>query len=208
MDIGSVIIAVAGVAGTLGGSFLTQRAAERGKLRELALIREQEDARESRQLRRTCYAELNRDARQFSTALNGHLHAMRERGVEEADRTALDEAKAAHRDRYSEAMMVAPDGVLAAAAAANRALTALYGHVKRLERGEPEPGESPEAAARAREEVWALLATMRTAMRRDLGVAEDPEPSDGDARGQRRALGSGAPDALAAGTAPRARRDP
>ncbi|MFJ6938403.1 hypothetical protein [Streptomyces sp. NPDC101132] len=162
------------MAGTLGGSFLTQRVAERAKRRELALVRAQEEARETRQLRRTCYVELNRDARQFTTALNRHLHVMRERGVGEADIAALDEAKAAHRDRYSEAQMIAPDEVLARASAVNRALNAVYGQVRRLERGEPEPGESVDAAGRAREEVWELLRSMRAAMRHDLGVAAAP----------------------------------
>ncbi|MFJ7156873.1 hypothetical protein ACIQUQ_18240 [Streptomyces sp. NPDC101118] len=174
MDPGAVIIAVAGVAGTLGGSFLTQRVAERAKRRELALVRAQEEARETRQLRRTCYAELNRDARQFTTALNRHLHVMRERGVGEADVVALDEAKAAHRDRYSEAQMIAPDEVLARASAVNQALNAVYGQVKRLERGEPGAGETVDTAARAREEVWELLRAMRSAMRHDLGVATAP----------------------------------
>ncbi|MGW6738085.1 hypothetical protein [Streptomyces sp. NPDC055013] len=34
---------------------------------------------------------------------------LRERGVEEADSDALEEAKNAHRDRYSEAQMIAPE---------------------------------------------------------------------------------------------------
>ncbi|MFI8106442.1 hypothetical protein [Streptomyces sp. NPDC086023] len=177
-----MIIAVAGVAGTLGGSFLTQRVAERAKRRELALVRTQEEARETRQLRRTCYVELNRDARQFTTALNRHLHVMRERGVGDADIAALDEAKAAHRDRYSEAQMIAPDEVLARASAVNQALNAVYGQVKRLERGEPGPGETVDAAARAREEVWELLRAMRGAMRHDLGVATAPVPGVAPAR--------------------------
>lgn len=112
MDLSAVIIAVAGVAGTLGASLLTQRGAERTKLREIELVRDQEETRENRALRRTCYAELNRDARQFTTALNRHMHVMRERNVEDADAAALEEAKDVHRDRYSEAQMIAPDEVL------------------------------------------------------------------------------------------------
>ncbi|MFE9927569.1 hypothetical protein [Streptomyces sp. NPDC005533] len=38
--------------------------------------------RENRALRRTCYADLDRDARQFTTALNQHLHTLRERTVD------------------------------------------------------------------------------------------------------------------------------
>ncbi|MFC0052174.1 hypothetical protein [Streptomyces actinomycinicus] len=173
MDLSSVIIAVAGVAGTLGGSLLTQRGTERAKRREIEFVHEHEEIRENRSLRRTCYVELNRDARQFTTALNRHLHVMRERGVEDADRDALNEAKTAHRDRYSEAQMIAPEGVLLTASAVNKALNEVYGQVKRLELGAPGPGETMETAARAQYEVWDLLRTMRTAMRHDLGVAHE-----------------------------------
>ncbi|WP_329444012.1 hypothetical protein OG906_17880 [Streptomyces sp. NBC_01426] len=177
MEIGAVIIAVAGVAGTLGGAFLTQRTAERSRRREIELVRGHTEEHENLALRRASYVALNRDARQFTTALNQHLHALREREVTDADRTALDEAKRAHRDQYSEAQMIASDEVLARAAAANRALNAVYGQVKRLERAEPEPGETAAGAAEAQYAVWGLLRAMRATMRRDLG-ATAPEASE------------------------------
>ncbi|MEV8529537.1 hypothetical protein AB0451_36345 [Streptomyces sp. NPDC052000] len=114
-----------------------------------------------------------RDARQFTTALNRHLHIMKEHSVEDADRDALDEAKNAHRDRYSEAQMIAPEEVLMTASAVNKALNKAYGQVKRLERGAPGPGETMETAAQAQYEVWDMLRTMRTAMRHDLGVSHE-----------------------------------
>lgn len=170
MDLGSVIIAVAGVAGTLGGSLLTQRVSERAKRREIELVRDHEEVRDNLLLRRTCYVELNRDARQFTTALSQFLHVMQERGAEETDRAALDEAKRAHRDTYSQAQMIAPDDVLVSASEVNKALTNVYGQVKRLEREAPGPEETMAAAFRAQAEVWGLLRAMRTVMRRDLGV--------------------------------------
>lgn len=173
MDLSSVIIAVAGVAGTLGGSLLTQRGSERAKRREIELVRGHEEIRENRSLRRSCYVELNRDARQFTTALNRHLHVMRERGVEDADREALEEAKNAHRDRYSEAQMIAPDEILRRASVVNQALNKAYGQVKRLERGDPGPGETMETSAQAQYEVWGMLRAMRSAMRHDLGVSPE-----------------------------------
>ncbi|MFJ3883329.1 hypothetical protein ACIPW5_38515 [Streptomyces sp. NPDC090077] len=173
MDLNSVVIAVAGVAGTLGASLLTQRGSERAKRRELELVRTQEEVRESRSLRRTCYAELNRESRQFTTALSHHLHVMRERAVQDADREALDAAKSAHRDRYAEAQMIAPDAVLVTAGAVNHALNGVYGQVKRLERDAPGPGETMETAAAAQFAVWETLKAMRTAMRHDLGVSDD-----------------------------------
>lgn len=98
---------------------------------------------------------------------------MRERGAEDADSVALDEAKNAHRDRYSEAQMIAPEEVLMRASAVNQALNKVYGQVKRLERGVPGPGETTETAAQAQYEVWGMLRTMRTAMRHDLGVSHE-----------------------------------
>lgn len=168
-----MIIAVAGVAGTLGGSLLTQRSSERAKRLEIELVRDHEETREQRSLRQTSYAELNRDARQFTTALNHHLHVMRERAVEDTDRDALEAAKNAHRDRYSEAQMIAPEEVLMRASVVNQALNKVYGQVKRLERDAPGPGETLETASQAQYAIWDMLRTMRTAMRHDLGVSHE-----------------------------------
>ncbi|MFJ4779314.1 hypothetical protein [Streptomyces sp. NPDC088762] len=170
VELGSVVIAVAGVAGTLGGALLSQRGLERAKRREIELVRGIEEVRESASLRRSCYTELNSAARQFTTALNRYLHVLRERGADDTESAALEEAKNAHRDRYSEAQMIAPDEVLRQVSLVNRALTAVYGQVKRLERGDPGPGETMEAAGRAQHEIWALIRSMRAAMRHDLGV--------------------------------------
>jgi hypothetical protein len=67
--------------------------------------------------------------------------------------------------------MIAPDDVLVTASEVNKALNSVYGQVKRLEREEPDPGETVAAAFRTQAEVWDLLRAMRTVMRRDLGVA-------------------------------------
>ncbi|MFE9113056.1 hypothetical protein ACFYN9_25990 [Streptomyces collinus] len=170
MDVGAVLIAVAGVAGTLGGALLTQRGAEKAKRRELEMAQALQEARESRELRRRCYSELHRDARQFSTALRRHLYVMRDRTPGDEDVQALESAKGAYRDRWSEALMIAPDGVVAPAQEVNRALNKVYGHVKRLEQGNQRPGEDLHAAAVAQHGIWSLVADMRDQMRRDLGV--------------------------------------
>ncbi|WP_235438728.1 hypothetical protein [Streptomyces yangpuensis] len=172
VEFGAMVIAAVGVVGTLGGALLTQRGAERAKRREMELLRGHEEIRDLLALRRACYTDLNRDARQFTTALNRHLHVMRERAVEDADREALDEAKVAQRDRYSEAQMIAPDAVLEPASAVNHALSRVYGQVRRLERGCPEEGETMAAVSAAQQEIWALLREMRAAMRADLGVSD------------------------------------
>lgn len=172
MDVGAVLIAVAGVAGTLGGALLTQRGAEKAKRRELEMAQALQEARESRELRRSCYSGLHRDARQFCTALSRHLYVMRDRTPGGEDIQALESAKDTYRDRWSEALMIAPDGVVAPAREVNGALNRVYGHVKRLEQGNPRHGETLRSAVEAQHGVWPLIADMREAMRRDLGVTE------------------------------------
>ncbi|MFI6850558.1 hypothetical protein OG535_37540 [Kitasatospora sp. NBC_00085] len=170
MDIAAVAIAVTGVTGTLGAALLTQRGAERAKRRELELSQAFSETRENLALRRDCYTHLYRDARQFATALNRHLRVLRDRTPGEDDARALDEAKDAHRNHWSETLMIAPDAVIAPGDIANQALTHVYGMVKRLEQGDARPGENLRSAAEAQDELWALIKTMRHAMRQDLGV--------------------------------------
>ncbi|MFJ7086490.1 hypothetical protein ACIQU8_25050 [Streptomyces griseus] len=173
MDVGAVLIAIAGVAGTLGGALLTQRGADRAKKRELELAHAIQEARENRELRRSCYTQLHRDARQFATALSRHLYAMRDHTLGQEDVSALEGTKDAYRDRWSEALMIAPDAVIVPAHELNEALTGVYGQIKRLEQESPRPGETLRSAAAAQHELWSLMDVMREAMRRDLGVTVD-----------------------------------
>ncbi|MET9952435.1 hypothetical protein ABZ135_12925 [Streptomyces sp. NPDC006339] len=171
MDMGAALVAVVGVAGTLGAALLTQRGADRTKQRELALSRSIQEAREDRELRRKSYTDLHRDARQFATALSRHLYVMRDREVGDDDVRVLEEAKDAQRNRWSEAIMIAPGPVLEAAQEVNDALTRVYGQVKRQEQGNPRPGETLQTAAEAQQALWPLIHAMGDVMRRDLGVA-------------------------------------
>ncbi|MEU7278922.1 hypothetical protein AB0A69_09125 [Streptomyces sp. NPDC045431] len=173
MDVGAVLIAIAGVAGTLGGALLTQQGADRAKRRELEMAQALQEAREYRELRRSCYTQLHRDARQFATALSRHLYVMRDRTPGQEDVAALEGTKDAYRDRWSEALMIAPDGVIDPAREVNAALTRVYGQIKRLEQGNPQPGETLQSAAEAQHALWALIGVAREAMRRDLGIAAD-----------------------------------
>ncbi|MFD4953608.1 hypothetical protein [Streptomyces sp. NPDC058451] len=173
MDLGAVLIAITGVAGTLGGALLTQRGANRAKRRELEMAHAIQEARENRELRRSCYTQLHRDARQFATALSRHLYVMRDRTLGQEDVSALEVTKDAYRDRWSEALMIAPDAVIVPAHELNEALTGVYGQIKRLEQGNPRPGETLQSAAEAQHALWSLISVTRVAMRRDLGVTAD-----------------------------------
>ncbi|GGS55058.1 hypothetical protein GCM10010206_15990 [Streptomyces cinerochromogenes] len=69
--------------------------------------------------------------------------------------------------------MIAPDAVIVPAHELNEALTRVYGQVKRLEQGNPRPGETLRSAAEAQHALWSLAGAMREAMPRDLGVTTD-----------------------------------
>ncbi|MGA5422311.1 hypothetical protein [Streptomyces lavendulocolor] len=90
-----LLVAIVGVAGTLGAALLTQNRADRTKRMELLAAAEQrreerdhaaellraEQAearlREGMERRRACYIALNTAARQYLTAMTSHLHAVR-----------------------------------------------------------------------------------------------------------------------------------
>jgi hypothetical protein len=71
--------------------------------------------------------------------------------------------------------MIAPDAVVVPAHELNETLTRVYGQVKRLEQGNPRPGESLRSAAEAQHALWSLIEAMREAMRRDLGVTGEAD---------------------------------
>ncbi|WP_233534313.1 hypothetical protein [Streptomyces murinus] len=120
---------------------LTQRGADRAKKRELEMAHAIQETRENRELRRSCYTQLHRDARQFAPVLSLHLYVMRDRTLGQEDVSALEATKDAYRDRWSEALMIAPDAVIVPAHELNEALTGVYGQIKRLEQGET-PGQA------------------------------------------------------------------
>ncbi|MFI0258415.1 hypothetical protein ACH4OW_05150 [Streptomyces sp. NPDC017056] len=200
MDMGAALIAIVGVAGTLGGALLTQRGADRTKRRELELSRAIQEAREDRELRRRNYTDLHRDARQFATALSRHLYVIRDRAVADEDVRALEGAKDAQRNGWSEAIMIAPGAVLAAAREVNGALTRVHGQVKRLEQGNPRPGETLQTAAEAQQALWPLIHAMGDAMRHDLGIPGGIEATLRDAETRHPGVQDDMPGAARTGT--------
>ncbi|MFE4409801.1 hypothetical protein [Streptomyces sp. NPDC056821] len=177
-NITALIIAVVGIIGTLSSALLTQRSANNSKIRELE--RADEQRREERlyqaqsaaiEARRTCCAALNTAARLYQTELTNYLHALNAGDLAAELGERVEEARLEHRARHSEAQMILPDPVLTSAGAVNGHLGRLYGVLKRLDFGNPEPGETLAVAEAMRAASWDLLAEMRAVMRRDLGVA-------------------------------------
>ncbi|MEX0173768.1 hypothetical protein [Streptomyces sp. LMG1-1-1.1] len=186
----ALLIAVVGVAGTLGAALLTQNRADRTKRMELQAATEQrreerghaeellrveharQAQRESLERRRACYIALNTATRQYLTSMNSHLHALRRRGedaVESLER--LEAGRLAYRDIYAEAQMIVPDSVARASSSVKRRLNSAYSDIR--EYGTDPAAHAEEIAvmeARLHEEVWPYLGAMKRAMRADLGV--------------------------------------
>jgi len=164
-----VITAVVGVLGTLLAPLITHRVAARERADERA----EADRVRGLQERRDAYTEMNRDARQFSTLLKDATHRLRDGVYGDEERTALEQARLRHRDRYAEAQMVAPERILDAARAVNGVLGEVDAGVKRIDRRAAHETETSDALRRRLvEEGDPLLAQMRRLMREDLGVRD------------------------------------
>ncbi|MFJ6565654.1 hypothetical protein ACIQMV_38625 [Streptomyces sp. NPDC091412] len=188
----ALLVAVVGVAGTLGASLLTQSRADRTKRMEVeaaaAQRREERDHAEALQeaerdrvraeqsvlLRRTCYITLNTAARQYLTAQVDVLHALRnDTGIDDS-LAQLEIRRTAMRESYAEAQMIAPRPVMDVAGVASRRLNAAYGELKRIAATTYRLAEDLDAFEEGVDRSWTHLSEMRQEMRSDLKVDEDP----------------------------------
>ncbi|GHC81037.1 hypothetical protein [Streptomyces flavofungini] len=195
MDIngaGAPIVAVVGVVGTLLSALLTQRAAERSRQREQERAEQtQAWAREAME-RRACCIALNTAARQYLAALTDQLHALIRAEDPRAARQRLTEARDLHRDVYAEAQLRLPDPVLSLAGELTHALGSLYGRLRRLDDGIPQPGDSLDAAQAEIDALWERLRELRSGMRADLGASGLARPGPSALEPHRPHTGPGA----------------
>jgi hypothetical protein len=193
-DLTTLLVAIVGVIGTLGGVLLTQNRADRTKRMELAqaaaqrleerqhadLQRETERAevreQEAAAARRACFISLNTAARQYLTALTNYMHALLRGGAVEASGDQLEARRLAYRDSYAAAQMIVPLEVLHAASTVNRKLDTAYGMLKRIETQTDERVELLQAMQDDLSEIWVCLRELRRQMRLDLGI--DPISAD------------------------------
>ncbi|WP_262063948.1 hypothetical protein [Streptomyces sp. STR69] len=190
----SLIISMVGVAGTLGGSLLTQYRADQTKRMELRVATEQQregrlhaetvrnlDLTEARSLealeiRRACYIGLNIASRRYMTALVNLLHALLSETDINESLEELEARRIAHRDSYAEAQMIVPQRILVAAAAASRRLNEGYGTLKHLALSSSSEGEMNnfadelQAFEQSVTDSWGFLSRLRQEMREELGV--------------------------------------
>ncbi|MFE7773731.1 hypothetical protein ACFU5O_07515 [Streptomyces sp. NPDC057445] len=184
-----MLIAMVGVAGTLGAALLTQNRADRTKRMELEAAAEQrreershaeellktEQARQwqldSLERRRTCYITLNTASRQYLTAMTSYLYALQ--GSEDVATSLenLEAGRLAYRDSYAESQLVVPEAVSRASSTAKTRLNAAYGKLRKY-------GAAPSTYAEElanleselHREVWPYLGALKRSMRADLGV--------------------------------------
>jgi hypothetical protein len=189
-DVTTVVVAILGVVGTLSSPLLTQWVGNRAKQQEFELEaqRRQEDRHEDSrrtvlQERRTIYAQLNTAARQYEQAIYEYLRVISEVPLTPQQQAELTEARESFRELYSDAQMIIPDKVMAAAMDVSAGLGKAYGRAKRLERrlsGDRAAGNLEDTIEAARtychDDVYRLIINLRGLMRQDLGVSE---PTDG-----------------------------
>ncbi|SED99877.1 hypothetical protein SAMN05428954_1543 [Streptomyces sp. 2112.3] len=176
-SISEIVVAVMGIGGTLSSALLTQRSANRLRLRELEdasrqRIEDREHAtRESRiEARRVCYASLNAAALDYLTVLSNFSYALEAGNVTDEIRSEIDQARRDHRARHADAQMTLSNAVMAAADKMSKTAGQVYGVLKRLDSGNAYPEESIEAARASIREFWDHLWVMRREMREDVGI--------------------------------------
>ncbi|MFH7595540.1 hypothetical protein WDV06_10620 [Streptomyces racemochromogenes] len=158
----TLLVGIAGVAGTLTSGYLAQRASLRTLRRE--------NERQRLDDLRNCYIGVNSVARTCRYALADYVQAMATTTLTDEIRQAAATAMSAHRVQYDEAQMLVSDAVLDEVRRVNGLLSVLYGLLRRIDCGVPQPDDTVERAKYLLKDLWPPLMTMREAMRRDLGV--------------------------------------
>jgi hypothetical protein len=161
-----MISAVVGVLGTLSAPLLAQRMTARQKVQASA----SEERRRHFDERRVAYTLLNRASREFHTILKDALHRIRDGVYADQDRTEVENLRRVYRDRYAEVQMIVPDRILDASRAVNEVLADMDAAAKRLDRGCPREGETPESLLLALKEAEPRLSALTEIMREDLGI--------------------------------------
>ncbi|MFD9621503.1 hypothetical protein ACFWB2_30095 [Streptomyces virginiae] len=184
-----LLIAVVGVAGTLGAALLTQNRADRTKRMELQAVAEQQREerghaeellraeqtrqwqRENLERRRACYVALNTSSRQYLTAMTRYALALRCGEDVATTRENLETARLTYRDIYAESQMIVPGTVLRASSTAKSHMNAAYSNLKRYGAEPSTYGEELGSLEdELHQEVWLHLGSLKLAMRSDLGI--------------------------------------
>jgi hypothetical protein len=178
-NVTALLVAIAGVLGTLIAPVLTQRLSFRARQQEIEAQRQQraeERVEEQRHTafndRRACCIALNTAARGFRRAIKNCLFdGLDKMGAE------LEQARQVFTDQYSEAQIILPDAVTKAARPVYGTLSEAYGWVKAIAVQVPgdmtQPG-SQKLVKYLDQEVDGEIRQLRKVMRRDLGISDLP----------------------------------
>lgn len=174
MDVTNVVVAIVGIAGTLGAVVFTQYAATREKRLDAANQREvrAEDRSESvHAAKRAIYVDLNDAARAYRTV--GHDYLVDKiRGREQDDLERIEIERGRYRTLYSQAQMVLPDHALQVASVVNECLGYSYRALHDIATS-PSPSIAAEDLHRWYDGALSdAVKLLRQVLREDLGVAE------------------------------------
>lgn len=176
-DLMALVVAVVGVAGTMGAPWLSQRV-HQGEAREQAErdehAREWERRDRAFERRRDLYAALNSTARVYrSVTRDVALSLRRGESVVHGGLAGIDRAREAYRAQYAQAQMVLPQRALEVAEETIRCLGHGYELVRRLAlASDPRQAAEPTLAWLRGLLSDAVLLLLRQALREDLGVIE------------------------------------
>ncbi|WP_433729639.1 hypothetical protein ACQP0C_00915 [Nocardia sp. CA-129566] len=161
VELVSMISALAGVAGSLGGIVVTQRYAIRGK----QLDAQNQRRREVEEARLAMYAEYNRAARGYRTAALDYL--------ENPGRTleVVRSKRADYRDLYAMAQISLPDSVLTVASEVSNCLDRTYDALCALDAGRTDAFTAESLLVWVKGPLNDGIHLLLTALRVDLGIS-------------------------------------
>jgi hypothetical protein len=175
----AILIAIAGVFGTLAAPIVSQRLSARAKRDEFEMQKSQridDRQQEQQQLdfttKRSCYIAMIATSRRYRIELMNYLYKIKRQTVDDPARDELEGARRPYIASVAEAHLTAPLKVLSAIDPVTSGLSKGYRATKHLEDGEPEPDGSFEEIEAFLIQLWDKWLTMREAMRQDLGVED------------------------------------
>ncbi|MEV5922379.1 hypothetical protein AB0N42_32525 [Streptomyces pseudogriseolus] len=163
---------------TLMSVLLTQRSAERIRRQDHERadrhrLEDRHHARDSQLLeeRQKLYATLNAAARTARDALVSCRNEVKETGTIDTETlAALDSAWTAYVAKHAEAHMAVSDEVLNELGSVNGSLRQMHRLTKKLNQGASDRQGILTEFDRRADELWSRLASLRDAMRKDLGI--------------------------------------
>ena len=175
MDITPIVIAIAGVLGTLVAPIVTQKLSMRARTEEFKMQEKQrhDDRIDAEQTRlrtekRQCYVSILATARQYRYEIVRYFYAIRASSLDSEIRADLEKARQAYVVSFAEVQLSASPKAFDVMELINAGLSQAYRAVKALEDERLGPSSDIENPESYLNELWAMWSVMREAMREDL----------------------------------------